>query len=232
MVRTPENWQQLTQGLPDFLRTDAHVYNDPKRAYQQLMTLAAGKYEAAKDMTHMAQDQASSSRSSTSGTSRRPIILKPWKAPDPWPLQTMDSRCPTTVLQRPVDKDCNKIDPGKTYGFRAPASQFIGARTIDSCRPFCCYLCLDMGLMAHDCPTLIETQRKIILTARDNFHRATRGWSQSTEVHPTAHREFQRTTRIALVQALRQGVNLSDDEADREESEKDGRKESEPSEHY
>ena len=41
--------QQLIQGLPEYLRKDAFVYNSAQRSYQQLSTYVAGKYRAAKD---------------------------------------------------------------------------------------------------------------------------------------------------------------------------------------
>lgn len=127
---------QRIQGLPDFLRTDAYVYHFPKRPYQQVVTIAAGKYKAAAtDMIDMVQSQASLSRGFLTRSSRRPGDLKPRKAPDPALLLIMDSRGPATVLQRPVDKDGKEIDPSKTYDFRAPANQYPRARTLDSRRP-------------------------------------------------------------------------------------------------
>jgi len=39
--------QQLIQGLPEYLRTDALVYNTAQRSYEQFSTYVAGKYRAA-----------------------------------------------------------------------------------------------------------------------------------------------------------------------------------------
>jgi len=39
--------QQLIQGLPVYLRTDAFIYNTAQRSYQQLATYVEGKYRAA-----------------------------------------------------------------------------------------------------------------------------------------------------------------------------------------
>eukprot|EP00170_Pyropia_yezoensis_P005405 contig_21974_g5419 len=167
--------QQLIQGLPDFLRTDAYVFNDSKRTYQQLVTFAAGKHKAAADVIKMAQGQASSSRGSTSGATHRPVDFEPQKPTDPEPLLTVDSTGPTTVLKPPVEKKTDTIDPGKTYGLKAPTVPYVRGRTLDSRLLFRCYLCWEAGHMAHQCPTLTEAKRKIVQKARDNFLGATRG---------------------------------------------------------
>jgi len=57
--------QQLIQGLPEYLRTDAFVYNSAQRSYQQLTSYVAGKYRAAKDI------MAFASRGSPGGSSRK-----------------------------------------------------------------------------------------------------------------------------------------------------------------
>ena len=57
--------QQLIQGLPEYLRTDAFVYNTAQRSYQQLSTYVAGKYRATKDVMALAN------RGSPGGSSRK-----------------------------------------------------------------------------------------------------------------------------------------------------------------
>jgi len=57
--------QQLNQGLPEYLRTDAFVYNTAQRSYQQFSTYVAGKYRAAKDVMALAN------RGSPAGSSRK-----------------------------------------------------------------------------------------------------------------------------------------------------------------
>lgn len=47
--------QQLIQGLPEFLPTDAFVYNVPACAYQNLETCMPGKLKAAKDVIKLAK---------------------------------------------------------------------------------------------------------------------------------------------------------------------------------
>jgi len=46
--------QQLIQGLPEYLRTDALVNNTTQWSYQQFSTYVAGKYRAAKDVMALA----------------------------------------------------------------------------------------------------------------------------------------------------------------------------------
>ena len=57
--------QQLIQGLPEYLRTDAFVYNSAQRSDEQLSTYVAAKYRAAKDVMALA------SRGSPGGSSWR-----------------------------------------------------------------------------------------------------------------------------------------------------------------
>ena len=57
--------QRLIQGLPEYLRTDAFVYNSAQRSYQQLSTYVAGTYRAAKDVMALA------SRGAPGGSSRK-----------------------------------------------------------------------------------------------------------------------------------------------------------------
>ena len=57
--------QQLIQGLPEYLRADAFVYNLAQRSYQQLSAYVAGKYRAAKEIMALAI------RGSPGGSSRK-----------------------------------------------------------------------------------------------------------------------------------------------------------------
>ncbi|GAB0491624.1 hypothetical protein MMPV_002878 [Pyropia vietnamensis] len=51
--------QQLIQGLPEYVRTDAFVFNTPSATYQQLATYTAGKVKAAQDMARLGQPSSS-----------------------------------------------------------------------------------------------------------------------------------------------------------------------------
>ncbi|GAB0497618.1 hypothetical protein MMPV_008953 [Pyropia vietnamensis] len=51
--------QQLIQGLPEYIRTDAFVFNTPSATYQQLATYTAGKVKAAQDVARLGQPTSS-----------------------------------------------------------------------------------------------------------------------------------------------------------------------------
>ncbi|GAB0495567.1 hypothetical protein MMPV_006869 [Pyropia vietnamensis] len=51
--------QQLIQGPPEYVRTDAFVFNTPSATYQQLATYTAGKVKAAQDMARLGQPSSS-----------------------------------------------------------------------------------------------------------------------------------------------------------------------------
>jgi len=48
--------QQLIQGLPAYIRTDAFVYNTPACSFQQLVTYTSGKHKAAEEVMNLARD--------------------------------------------------------------------------------------------------------------------------------------------------------------------------------
>ena len=220
--------QQLIQGLPEYLRTDAFVYNIPDRTYQQLVTFTAGKNKAATEVIKMARG-SSVTKAGPSGTVRRPTEPRPNRSLDSSPLMAVNPMGPSTILKGPLEKETEKNGSGQVFGFKGPTPQFVGVRTMDSRRPYRCYLCWEPGHMAHQCSMLSEVQRKAVLQARDSFLAATRGRSQSTEVKPNADRQFHRQIRVAMVQALCEGINLSDDEADQGYQVNDGSQEPGPS---
>jgi len=48
--------QQLIQGLPAYIRTDAIVYNTPAFSFQQLVTYMSGKHKASEEFLTLARD--------------------------------------------------------------------------------------------------------------------------------------------------------------------------------
>lgn len=193
--------QQVIQGLPEYLRTDAFVYNTPCRTSQQLATSTAGKSKAAGDVIKLALGQGSSSQRASSSLSRRPVGLRPKKDLDMPPLFTANPLAPGTVLKGPLDAEIEKDKPGKIFGFRADTPKFLWARSSDSRQPYRFYLSWEAGHMAHWCQELTDVQRQAVLQARDSFLAATQGRSQSTEVKPQADCQFHRKMRAAMVQA-------------------------------
>jgi len=63
---------QLIRGQPEYLRTDAFVYNTAQRSYQQLSTCVAGKYRAAKDVIALANRGSAGGSSPKGQTSTGP----------------------------------------------------------------------------------------------------------------------------------------------------------------
>lgn len=223
--------QQLIQGLPEYLRTDAFVYNFPERTYQKLVTFTSGKYKAATDVIRMAQGSGVSSKSGPSGPTRRSADLAPKRTVDSSSVLAVNPVGPIKILKGPHDKEAEKAESDQAYGFTGPTQRFVGVRAVDSRRPYRCYLCWKSGHMAHQCDTLTEAQRKAVCKTRDSFMAATRGRSQSTEADALADHRFHRKIRVALVQAICEGINVSDDEVDEMPPfpEKEGLRETEPS---
>lgn len=223
--------QQLIQGLPEYLRTNAFVYNFPERTYQQLVTFTSGKYKAATDVIRMAQGSGMSSKSGPSGPTRRSADLAPKRTVDSSSVLAVNPVGPIKILKGPHDKEAEKAESDQAYGFTGPTQRFVGVRAVDSRRPYRCYLCWKSGHMAHQCDTLTEAQRKAVCKTRDSFMAATRGRSQSTEADALADHRFHRKIRVALVQAICEGINVSDDEVDEMPPfpEKEGLRETEPS---
>jgi len=76
--------QQLIQGLPEYLRTDAFMYNAAQRIYQQLSTFVAGKYRAAKDVMALASRGLFGGSSRKGQTSAGPRGLSVNELNSPW----------------------------------------------------------------------------------------------------------------------------------------------------
>jgi len=80
--------QQLIQGLPGYLRTDAFVYNTAQRSYQQLSTNVAENFRAAKDFMALANrgSPGESSRKGQASTGPRGLSVNhlnsPWEEDD------------------------------------------------------------------------------------------------------------------------------------------------------
>jgi len=76
--------QQLIQGRPQYLRTNAFVYNSAQRSYQQLSTYVAGKYRAAKDVMALANRGSPGESSRKGQTSTGPRGLPVNQLHSPW----------------------------------------------------------------------------------------------------------------------------------------------------
>ena len=150
--------QQLIQGLPEYLRTDAFVYNTPQRSYQQLSTYVAGKYRAAKDVMALANRGSSGGSSRKGQTSTGPRGLSANLLGSPW--DEGDTATGETVAAL----------PSGTPGFRTVGASPYPRREAPTGPPLC-YMCRTRGHRVPDCKILTDKQRDLVRSARSNFLR-------------------------------------------------------------
>jgi len=90
--------QQLIQGLPEYLRTDAFVYNTAQRSYQQLSIYMAGKYRAARNVMALANRGSPGGSSRKGPTSTGPRGLSVNHLNSPWEEDDTDTHDMVAVL--------------------------------------------------------------------------------------------------------------------------------------
>jgi len=150
--------QQLIEGLPEYLRTDAFVFNSAQRSYQQLSTYVAGKYRAAKDVMALAS-RGSLVRSSWKGqTSTGPGGLSVNQLHSSW--EEDDTATYDTVA----------VLPSGTPRFRTAGGAPYGRREAPTGPPLC-YMCWTRGHRVPDCKILTDKQRDLVKAARSTFLR-------------------------------------------------------------
>jgi len=154
--------QQLIQGLPEYLRTDAFVYNTAQRSYQQLSTDVAGKYRAAKDVMALANRESPGGSSRKGPTSTGPRGLSVNHLNSPWEEDGTDTHDMVAVL------------PSGTPGFRTVGAALHPRREATTVPPLC-YMCWTRGHRVPDCKILTDKQRDIVKTARSTFLRQRNG---------------------------------------------------------
>ena len=90
--------QQLIQGLPEYLRTDAFVYHTAQRSCQQLSTDVGGKYRAAKNFMALASRVSpwGSSRKGQTSTGSQDLLVNHLNAP--WEKDDTATHDTVTVL--------------------------------------------------------------------------------------------------------------------------------------
>jgi len=154
--------QQLIQGLPEFLRTDAFVYNTAQRSYQQLLPYVAGKTRAANDFMALANrgSPGGSSRKGQTSTGLRGLSVNHLNSP--WEEDDTDTHDTVAVL------------PSGTPRFRR-----VGAapypRGEPTTGPPLCYTCWTRGHRVLDCKILTDKQRDFVKAARSTFLRQRNG---------------------------------------------------------
>jgi len=150
--------QQLIQGLPEYRRTDAFVYNTAQRSYQQLSTYAAGKHRAAKDVMALANRGSLGGSSRKGQTSTRPRGLSVNHLNSLWEEDKTDTHDMVAVL------------PSGTPGLR-PVGAAPYPRREATTGPPLCYMCWTRGHRVPDCKILTDRQRDIVKAARSTFLR-------------------------------------------------------------
>jgi len=150
--------QQLIQGLPEYLQTDAFVYNSAQRSYQQLSTYVAGKYRATKDVMVLASRVSSGGSSREGQTSTRPRGLSVNQLHSPW--EEDDTATYDTVA----------VLPSGTPGFRTAGGAPYARREAPTGPPLC-YMCWTCGHRVPYCKILTDKQRDLVKAARSTFLR-------------------------------------------------------------
>lgn len=198
--------QQFIQGLPEYLRTDAFVYNTLMCTYQQLVTYVAGKFQAAQDVVKLAQ--AVSHVQVGPPSTRRQLPYNSTRAARPsGQMMIVADETPRSVPEVQRDKGGPSRAP---WAFQSSAPRFLGGRPGEARRDPRCYLCWEAGHMAYTCPMLNEAQKDAVRKAREAFLSAT-----NTSKAGVDRQVYNRQVRVAMVQSLCDGMDQSDDEVDR-----------------
>jgi len=139
--------QQLIQGLPEYLRTDAFVYHTAQRSYQQLSTYVARKFRAAKDVMALANQRSSggSSREGQTSTGTGGVSVKHLNSP--WEEDDTATHDTVAVL------------PSGTPGFRTAGAAPYPRREAPT-GPSLCYMCWTRGHRVPDCKILTHKHRE------------------------------------------------------------------------
>jgi len=150
--------QQLIHGPPEYLRTDAFVYNTAQRSYQQLSTYVEGKYRAAKDVMALANRGSPGGSSRKGQTSTGPRGLSVNHLNSLWAEDDTETHDVVAVL------------PSGTPGFRTVGAAPYPRRGATTGPPLC-YMCWTRGHRVPDFKILTDKQRDIVKAARNTFLR-------------------------------------------------------------
>jgi len=201
--------QQLIQGLPAYIRTDAVVYNTPACSFQQLVTYTSGRHKAAEEVMTMARDgQGPSTPSPSRGPRRLSAIPRTRPTRSDFPALALGETEPP-VASPPA---ANPEPSQPVWGRQDNLPRFLTGRPEDPRRPRICFLCWTAGHMSYTCPILTDQQKALVNKARESFLQATRSRGAGQDEKGRATRTYNRQLRIAMVQALCDGIDKSDEE--------------------
>lgn len=101
------------------------------------------------------------------------------------------------------------------WAYEPATRRYLASQTQEGRGPLRCFVCWEAGHMAHQCPKLSEAQRENVIKARDAFLQSTQGHKKiNDEAKYREQRDINRRTRIAVVQALCDGIEQSNEEED------------------
>jgi len=154
--------QELIEGLPEYLWTDAFVYNTAQRSYQKLSICVAGKYRAPKDVMAPANrgSPGGSSRKGQTSTGPRGLSVNHLKSP--WEEDDTDTHDMVAVL------------PSGTTGFRTVGAAPYPRREATMGPPLF-FMCWTRRHRVPDCEILTDKQRDIVKAAQSTFLRQRTG---------------------------------------------------------
>ncbi|OSX80210.1 hypothetical protein BU14_0057s0031 [Porphyra umbilicalis] len=201
--------QQLIQGLPAYIRTEAVVYNTPACSFQQLVTYTSGRHKAAEEVMTMARDgQGPSTPSPSRGPRRLSAIPRTRPTRSDFPALALGETEPP-VASSPA---ANPEPSQPVWGRQDNLPRFLTGRPEDPRRPRICFLCWTAGHMSYTCPILTDQQKALVNKARGSFLQATRSRGAGQDEKGRATRTYNRQLRIAMVQALCDGIDKSNEE--------------------
>jgi len=202
--------QQLIQGLPAYIRTDTFVYNTPACFFQQLVTYTSGKHKAAEEVMNRARDgQGPSTPSFSRGPRHLSVTPRALPTRADFPVMALGETEPP-VASPPPAANSGQVQP--VWGRQDNLLRFLTGRPEDPRRPRICFLRWTPRHMSYTCPILTDQQKALVNKARESFLQATRSRGAGQDEKGRVTRTYNRQIRIAMVQALCDGIDKSDAE--------------------
>ncbi|GAB0498072.1 hypothetical protein MMPV_009413 [Pyropia vietnamensis] len=194
--------QQLIQGLPEYVRTDAFVFNTPSATYQQLATYTAGKVKAAQDMARLGQPSSSRGAYPLGKGPRRTDLL-------PASRRNVE-REDVFVVRGERSSSSNAPRPmpdRRTWTEARPSPPPEGGSSSRPRRAVRCFLCWEVGHMAHDCQMLTAAQREKATKARELFVEQMRQLRGNPREATSGQRSGP-SARVLALQAIYDGMEV------------------------
>ncbi|GAB0497145.1 hypothetical protein MMPV_008468 [Pyropia vietnamensis] len=194
--------QQLIQGLPEYVRTDAFVFNTSSATYQQLATYTAGKVKAAQDMARLGQPSSSRGAYPLGKGPRRTDLL-------PASRRNVE-REDVFVVRGERSSSSNAPRPmpdRRTWTEARPSPPPEGGSSSRPRRAVRCFLCWEVGHMAHDCQMLTAAQREKATKARELFVEQMRQLRGNPREATSGQRSGP-SARVLALQAIYDGMEV------------------------